>query len=192
VNPKQGAEDRQKSEEVRSGAAIGGPARLIGRDGPISLAKFDQVIKINLNDTLHVLRAAVPVMMRNDLNAEGERGAIINISSGAAYEGQIGQIAYDASKAALIGMTMPLARELAGYGIRVVTVAPGRVRHTDLRFRSAGGEGGADQADDLPAPRAWSTKAGAATPRQRWGNTTRARRRAALPRVPCKSTAPSV
>lgn len=106
-------------------AAIGGPARLIGRNGPIALEKFDQVIRINLYGSLHLLRAAVPQMMKNVPNDEGERGVVINVSSGAAYEGQIGQIAYAASKAALIGMTMPLARELGAHGIRVVTVAPG-------------------------------------------------------------------
>lgn len=106
-------------------AAIGGPARLIGRNGPIALEKFDQVMQVNLYGALHLLRATVPQMMRNAPNVEGERGVIINVSSGAAYEGQIGQIAYAASKAALIGMTMPLARELGSHGIRVVTVAPG-------------------------------------------------------------------
>lgn len=106
-------------------AAIGGPARLIGRNGPIALEKFDQVMQVNLYGALHLLRATVPQMMRNAPNVEGERGVVINVSSGAAYEGQIGQIAYAASKAALIGMTMPLARELGAHGIRVVTVAPG-------------------------------------------------------------------
>lgn len=106
-------------------AAIGGPARLIGRNGPIALDKFDQVMQVNLYGALHLLRATVPQMMKNEPNAEGERGVAINVSSGAAYEGQVGQIAYAASKAALIGMTMPLARELGSHGIRVVTVAPG-------------------------------------------------------------------
>lgn len=106
-------------------AAIGGPAKLIGRDGPIALEKFDQVLRINLYGTLHLLRAAVPLMMKNTPDEEGERGVVINVSSGAAYEGQVGQMAYSASKAALIGMTMPLARELGAQGIRVVTVAPG-------------------------------------------------------------------
>ncbi|MCC7286554.1 MAG: SDR family NAD(P)-dependent oxidoreductase [Burkholderiaceae bacterium] len=106
-------------------AAIGGPAKLIGRDGPIALEKFDRVMRINLYGTLHLMRAAVPLMLRNTPNEDGERGVVINVSSGAAYEGQVGQVAYAASKAALVGMTMPLARELGGQGVRVVTVAPG-------------------------------------------------------------------
>lgn len=106
-------------------AAIGGPAKLIGRDGPIALEKFDRVIRINLYGTLHMLRAAVPRMLENAPAEDGERGVVVNVSSGAAYEGQVGQIAYAASKAALVGMTMPLARELGGQGVRVVTVAPG-------------------------------------------------------------------
>jgi len=106
-------------------AAIGGPAKLIGRDGPIALDKFDRVLRINLYGSLHLMRAVVPAMLRNEPTDDGERGVVINVSSGAAYEGQIGQLAYAASKAALIGMTMPLARELGGQGVRVVTVAPG-------------------------------------------------------------------
>ena len=106
-------------------AAIGGPAKLIGRDGPIALDKFDRVLRINLYGSLHLMRAVVPAMLLNEPTDDGERGVVINVSSGAAYEGQIGQIAYAASKAALIGMTMPLARELGGQGVRVVTIAPG-------------------------------------------------------------------
>lgn len=110
---------------VVSAAAIPGPARLIGRGGPMAMDRFDKVMKINVYGTLHVLRAAVPAMLGNAPNDEGERGVIVNVASGAAYEGQIGQIAYSASKAALVGMTMPLARELAAHGIRAVTIAPG-------------------------------------------------------------------
>lgn len=106
-------------------AAIGDPARLIGRDGPMALEKFERVLRVNLYGSLHLMRAAVPVMMKNEPDAGGERGVVINVSSGAAYEGQVGQAAYAASKAALNGMTMPLARELGAYGIRVVAVAPG-------------------------------------------------------------------
>jgi NAD(P)-dependent dehydrogenase (short-subunit alcohol dehydrogenase family) len=107
-------------------AAIGGPAKLVGRDGaPIPLERFDQVLRVNLYGTVHMLRAAVPRMMKNAPDADGERGVVVNVSSGAAYEGQAGQLAYAASKAALVGMTMPLARELGSHGIRVVTVAPG-------------------------------------------------------------------
>jgi len=106
-------------------AAIGGPARLVGRDGPIAMAAFDRVLRVNLYGAVHVLRAAVPRMLANPPDSEGERGAVILVSSGAAYEGQIGQMAYSASKAALIGMALPLARELGARGIRVIAVAPG-------------------------------------------------------------------
>ncbi len=106
-------------------AGIAGPAKLVGRNGPIDMAKFDAVMKVNLYGAVHLLRACVPSMMRTAGNADGERGVVINVASGAAFEGQTGQIAYAASKAALVGMTMPLMRELAPVGIRVVTVAPG-------------------------------------------------------------------
>jgi 3-hydroxyacyl-CoA dehydrogenase/3-hydroxy-2-methylbutyryl-CoA dehydrogenase len=108
-----------------SAAAIGGPAKLLGRNGPIEMSKFDLVLKINLYGTLHMVRSAAAAMVKNEPTADGERGVIINLSSGAAYEGQVGQIAYAASKAAIVGMTLPLMRELSAYGIRVVTVAPG-------------------------------------------------------------------
>lgn len=106
-------------------AAIGGPAKLISRKGAIPMALFDKVMRINLYGAMHVMRAAVPAMMGNEPNADGERGVIVNISSGAAWEGQVGQLAYAASKAALVGLTLPLARELAEHGIRVATIAPG-------------------------------------------------------------------
>jgi 3-hydroxyacyl-CoA dehydrogenase / 3-hydroxy-2-methylbutyryl-CoA dehydrogenase len=106
-------------------AAIGGAAKLISRKGAISMALFDKVIRINLYGPMHVMRAAVPEMMKNGPNADGERGVIINVSSGAAWEGQVGQLGYAASKAALVGLTLPLARELAAHGIRVATIAPG-------------------------------------------------------------------
>lgn len=106
-------------------AGIAGPAKLVGRKGPIEMSKFDRVVKVNLYGTVHLMRACVPSMQAGQDNADGERGVIINIASGAAYEGQIGQLAYAASKAAIVGMTMPLMRELAESGIRVVTVSPG-------------------------------------------------------------------
>lgn len=110
---------------VVGAAGIAGPARLLGRNGPIAMAKFDAVLKVNLYGTVHVLRAVAPVMQRNEPTADGERGVFVHVASGAAYEGQIGQMAYSASKAALVGMTLPLARELGEFGIRVVTIAPG-------------------------------------------------------------------
>lgn len=106
-------------------AAIGGPAKLISRKGAIAMALFDKVIRVNLYGPMHVMRAAVPEMMKNAPNADGERGVIINVSSGAAWEGQVGQLGYAASKAALVGLTLPLMRELAEHGIRVATIAPG-------------------------------------------------------------------
>ena len=110
---------------VIAAAAIPGPAKLIGRNGPIAMDKFDKVMKVNVYGTLHLIRAAVSAMIGNAPNPDGERGVIVNVASGAAFEGQIGQVAYSASKAALVGMTMPLARELAAHGVRVVTIAPG-------------------------------------------------------------------
>jgi 3-hydroxyacyl-CoA dehydrogenase / 3-hydroxy-2-methylbutyryl-CoA dehydrogenase len=106
-------------------AAIGGPAKLLGRNGPMDMSKFDLVLKINLYGTLHMARSAAAAMLKNVPTADGERGVLINLSSGAAYEGQVGQIAYAASKAAIVGMTLPLMRELSAHGIRVVTIAPG-------------------------------------------------------------------
>lgn len=110
---------------VVGAAGIAGPAKLIGKNGPIAMAKFDQVMKVNLYGTVHVIRAVVAPLMSTTPDADGERGVIINVASGAAYEGQIGQMAYSASKAALVGMTLPLARELGPAGIRVVTISPG-------------------------------------------------------------------
>ncbi len=106
-------------------AGVVGAGRMLGRDGPMSGAFFTKVVSINLVGTLHVDKAAAQLMQANSPNAEGERGLLIHTSSVAAYEGQIGQIAYSATKAAVIGMMLPMARELARVGIRVMTVAPG-------------------------------------------------------------------
>lgn len=110
---------------VMNAAAVGGPAKLVSRKGAIPMALFDRTMRINLYGAMHVMRAAVPEMMKNSPNDDGERGVIVNVSSGAAWEGQVGQLGYAASKAALVGLTLPLARELAEHGIRVATVAPG-------------------------------------------------------------------
>jgi len=110
---------------VINAAGVTLPAKLIGRKGPIPMEKFDAAIKINLYGTLHVIRSVVPSLLKAEPNEDGERGIIINVASGAAFEGQIGQIGYAAAKSAVVGMTMPLFRELAPDGIRVVTVAPG-------------------------------------------------------------------
>lgn len=106
-------------------AAVAGPAKLVGKRGPIPMATFDRVLKVNLYGTVHLLRAAVTAMLDNEPNSDGERGVAVAVSSGAAFEGQVGQLAYSASKAALVGMTLPLARELDEHGVRMVTVAPG-------------------------------------------------------------------
>jgi len=114
-----------KVNALVAAAAIPGPAKLIGRKGPMDMAKFDAVMKVNVYGTLHAIRAVVSAMLKNEPDKDGERGVLINVASGAAYEGQVGQVAYSASKAALVGMTMPLARELGVHGVRVVTIAPG-------------------------------------------------------------------
>lgn len=93
--------------------------------GPHSLAAFEKTIKVNLIGTFNVIRLAAFAMERNEPNAEGERGVIINTASVAAYDGQIGQAAYSASKGGIVGMTLPIARDLAKSGIRVMTIAPG-------------------------------------------------------------------
>lgn len=99
--------------------------KLLGKDGPHSLAAFERVIRINLIGTFNMLRLAAEAMQGNPPNADGERGVMVTTASVAAFEGQIGQAAYSASKAAVAGLTLPLARELARSGIRVVSIAPG-------------------------------------------------------------------
>ncbi|MGP8154305.1 MAG: SDR family NAD(P)-dependent oxidoreductase [Smithella sp.] len=106
-------------------AGIVNPGKLIGRKGSLPLESFNKVLQLNLVGTLNVIRLAVEQMMNNTPSEEGERGVIINTASIAAFEGQIGQAAYSASKAGIVGMTLPIAREVADYGIRVVTIAPG-------------------------------------------------------------------
>ncbi len=106
-------------------AGIGVAKRVVGRDGPMALADFDKVIKVNLIGTFNMLRLAATEMSKLEPQATGERGVIINTASVAAYDGQIGQSAYSASKGGIVGMTLPIARELAQFGIRVLTIAPG-------------------------------------------------------------------
>lgn len=107
-------------------AGIAIAAKLLNRDGtPHDLAAFSKVIQVNLIGTFNAIRLAAQAMTQNDPNEEGERGVIINTASVAAFDGQIGQAAYSASKGGVVGMTLPIARELARYGIRVVTIAPG-------------------------------------------------------------------
>ncbi len=101
-------------------------AKTVGRNGePFPLALFRKVIDVNLIGTFNVLRLAAAEMVKNQPDADGERGVIVNTSSGAAFDGQIGQAAYSASKAAIIGLSLPVARDLGDVGIRVNAIAPG-------------------------------------------------------------------
>jgi NAD(P)-dependent dehydrogenase (short-subunit alcohol dehydrogenase family) len=106
-------------------AGVGWPKRMVGKEGPMPGEFFRKVIEINLVGTLLVCKAAAAAMQKNAANAGGERGAIVMTASVAAFDGQIGQVAYSASKSGVVGMTLPMARELASFGIRVVTIAPG-------------------------------------------------------------------
>jgi NAD(P)-dependent dehydrogenase (short-subunit alcohol dehydrogenase family) len=106
-------------------AGIAPPARTLGRDGPHPLELFERVVRINLIGSFNMIRLAAQAMAAQEPNEEGERGVIINTASVAAFDGQIGQAAYAASKAGIVGMTLPIARDLSRDGIRVVTIAPG-------------------------------------------------------------------
>lgn len=106
-------------------AGIGSASKIIGKDGPTVLDWFKMVIDINLIGTFDVMRLAAWEMSKNEGNANGEKGAIINVASVAAFDGQMGQAAYSASKAGVAGMTLPIARDLSREGIRVNTIAPG-------------------------------------------------------------------
>ena len=106
-------------------AGIGSAERVIGKNGPASLAAFTKVIQVNLIGTFNVIRLAATAMAENSPEGDGERGVIINTASVAAFDGQIGQAAYSASKGGIVGMTLPIARDLARTGIRVMTIAPG-------------------------------------------------------------------
>ena len=109
-------------------AGIGWAQKTVGKDGPHSLDAFKTVININLIGCFNVIRLAALEMQRNDPMADGQRGVIINTASVAAYEGQMGQAAYSASKGGIVGMTLPIARDLAREGIRCNTIAPGLIR----------------------------------------------------------------
>jgi NAD(P)-dependent dehydrogenase (short-subunit alcohol dehydrogenase family) len=106
-------------------AGILGASRVVGRDGPHNLELFARVIQINLIGTFNVLRLAAQAMSTSEPNEQGERGVIVNTASVSAFEGQLGQAAYAASKGGVASMTLPIARELAQFGIRVVSIAPG-------------------------------------------------------------------
>lgn len=106
-------------------AGVAPGEKVIGRLGPHSLATFARTVSINLVGTFNMIRLAADAMSKQEANEHGERGVIVNTASIAAFDGQIGQAAYAASKSGVVGMTLPLARELARFGIRVVTIAPG-------------------------------------------------------------------
>ncbi len=137
--------DVASSEEVtatlRSAASVHGPARIlvncagigpakriVGRDGPAPLSEFERVIRVNLIGTYNCLRLAAAAMLGLEPLADGERGVIISTASVAAFEGQVGQAAYSASKGGVAALTMPAAREFAQFGIRVLAIAPGIFR----------------------------------------------------------------
>ncbi|TJY63238.1 3-hydroxyacyl-CoA dehydrogenase [Sinimarinibacterium sp. CAU 1509] len=106
-------------------AGIGTPAKAVGKDGPLPLEAFEKVIRVNLTGSFNLIRVAAAAMQKQTPHEGGERGVVINTASVAAFDGQIGQPAYAASKAGVVGMTLPLAREFARSGIRVMTIAPG-------------------------------------------------------------------
>jgi NAD(P)-dependent dehydrogenase (short-subunit alcohol dehydrogenase family) len=106
-----------------AGGAV--PMKVLSKKGPMPLAAFNRTIQINLVGTFNVIRLAVEQMVKNPPDTDGEKGVIINTSSAAAFDGQIGQADYSASKGGIVAMTLPIARECADYGIRVMTIAPG-------------------------------------------------------------------
>jgi len=106
-------------------AGIGGAARIVGRDGPMPLEAFERVVRVNLIGSFNMMRLAAAAMSVAEPDANGQRGVIISTASVAAFEGQIGQAAYAASKGGIVALTLPAAREFARFGIRVLTIAPG-------------------------------------------------------------------
>ena len=112
-------------------AGVLGPGRVLGKDGPMPLSTFETTVRVNLVGSFNVAKAAADLMQHNTPGEDAERGVIVNTASIAAFEGQIGQAAYSASKGGVVAMTLPIARELARFGVRVMTVAPG-VFHTPM------------------------------------------------------------
>ncbi|MEW6128510.1 MAG: SDR family NAD(P)-dependent oxidoreductase [Acidobacteriota bacterium] len=106
-------------------AGIGTAEKTVGKNGPHNLGHYMKVIQVNLVGTFNVIRLTATAMAKNEPTTGGERGVIVNTASVAAFDGQIGQIAYSASKGGIVGMTLPAARDLASLGIRVMTIAPG-------------------------------------------------------------------
>ncbi|TAN08302.1 MAG: SDR family NAD(P)-dependent oxidoreductase [Rhodanobacteraceae bacterium] len=110
---------------VMNCAGILGAGRVLGKEGPMPLKNFAGTVMVNLIGSFNVAKAGAALMQSNEPGEDGERGVIVNTASVAAYEGQIGQAAYSASKGGVVGMTLPMARELSRFGIRVMTIAPG-------------------------------------------------------------------
>jgi NAD(P)-dependent dehydrogenase (short-subunit alcohol dehydrogenase family) len=106
-------------------AGIAVASKTLGKEGPHALGLFKKVVDVNLTGTFNVFRLAAEQMAKNEPNGEGERGVIINTASVAAFDGQKGQVAYSATKGAIVGMTLPVSRDLAFYGIRICAIAPG-------------------------------------------------------------------
>jgi NAD(P)-dependent dehydrogenase (short-subunit alcohol dehydrogenase family) len=146
-------------------AGIGTAGRIVGRDGPLPLDAFRRVIEVNLVGSFNILRVAAAEMIALDPLAEGERGIIVSTASVAAYEGQTGQAAYSASKGGIVSLTLPAARELARYGVRVVAIAPGV-------FETPMVEGLPENVREA-WPRAFRSRAGSAGPLNmpRWSST---------------------
>lgn len=119
------AQDAGPLRGVIQCAGIAIAAKVLGREGPHGLDAFRKVVDVNLAGTFNVIRLAAAAMVETEPDEGGERGVIVNTASVAAFEGQIGQAAYSASKGGVVGMTLPIARELARHGIRVMTIAPG-------------------------------------------------------------------
>ncbi|NKQ57216.1 SDR family NAD(P)-dependent oxidoreductase [Amycolatopsis sp. K13G38] len=130
-------------------AGVGDPARTLGRDGPLDLERFRRIVEINLIGTFNVLRLGAAAMAGTP-SVNGERGVVVNTASAAAFDGQIGQASYSASKAAIAGMTLPIARDLARSLIRVVSIAPGMFETPILDALSA--EARASIAAQVPHP----------------------------------------
>ncbi|ACC74036.1 3-hydroxyacyl-CoA dehydrogenase [Paraburkholderia phymatum] len=106
-------------------AGVAPGEKVVGREGPHSLTSFARAVSVNLVGTFNMIRLAADAMSKQQADEQGERGVIVNTASVAAFDGQIGQAAYAASKSGVVGLTLPVARELARFGIRVVTIAPG-------------------------------------------------------------------
>jgi NAD(P)-dependent dehydrogenase (short-subunit alcohol dehydrogenase family) len=132
-------------------AGVGTAMRTITKQGPMPLAIFRKTIEINLIGTFNVIRLAAARMATNAPTADGERGVIINTASAAAFDGQIGQAAYSASKGGVVGMTLPVARDLSSVGVRCVTIAPGTFDTPMLALLPP--EGREALAKDIPFPR---------------------------------------